>query len=684
MNLSNIKEIRATATPLLDFLEGTKQFTVPIFQRRYIWETNDCEQLWEDVQRIGTNDRIPFHFLGSIVSIGDGSATFPSFRVIDGQQRLTTISLLISALGRVVKDRNVEIGIDKSRLEGDYLFNDNKQGKSRYKQLLTQHDRDTLIDLLEEGKTNDSNSLLRKNYQFFRRELNRVDLQTVYKGIRKLFIVDICLNSNSGNPQLIFESLNSTGRMLSQVDLIRNYVLMGLEPHLQDRMHETYWYPMEESFRIHYAKEFNLFIRDYLTFKTQRIPNKNKVYEHFKRFVEDESQQTTLEAIIKEIVDYAKHYLCIVLPELSEETDQDLLACVKDIRDLKVEVINPVLLGVYEAYTRGRIKKGEAIEIFRLIESYIFRRVIYIAETRGLNKIFASMTKGIDEGSSLQKLKDAFSRVPSRYRFPSDQEFREAFLGRRIYDSPRCDYLLRKLENHERKEPIDVQDYTIERVMPETLTEQWKAELGKNWEDTHETYLYVIGNLTLTGYNSELSNRLFKEKQKMRGGFRDSPLRLNESLREVGRWDETTIVNRAEMLSKQALKIWTDHDIDRSITDENWGLYPHLVGDMRDIFLQLRRRIINLDASSITEKRNKFYIAYSLNTNFVGIVPQASRLQVQLKIPIREIDDPKDLCRDVKRIGTYFAAAEVEVGLDSYDFLDYIMSLISQAFERQR
>ena len=169
----------------------------------------------------------------------------------------------------------------------------------------------------------------------------------------------------------------------------------------------------------------------------------------------------------------------------------------------------------------------------------------------------------------------------------------------------------------------------------------------------------------------------------MRGGYRESPLRLNRSLDRVEWWDEAAIKNRAEILSKQALRIWTDHDIDRSITDENWGVYPHLVGDMKDIFLQLRQRILYLDAS-ITEKKNKSYIAYSLNTNFVGIVPQASRLQVQLKIPIHKIDDPKDLCRDIAWIGSFFASAQVEVGLDSYDLLDYIMSLISQAFERQR
>ena len=362
--------MKASETYLLRFLDSTKQFTLPIYQRRYSWEKSDCDQLWEDVYRVGTHKAIPSHFLGSVVSIGDGSPTVPKFRVIDGQQRLTTISLLISALGRAVEAQGVEIGIDKSRLEGYYLFNDREEGELRYKQLLTPHDRETLIQLLKTGKASDTHSLLVANYEFFADKLKSADLHTVYEGIKKLMIVDIALDPNSDNPQLIFESLNSTGRRLSQADLIRNYVLMGLEPQLQDRIYETYWYPMEESFGEHYAKRFDLFIRDYLTFKTQQIPNKQKVYDHFKRFVEREKQRSILEAIIQEIVDYSEHDVRIAL---LEEPDKDLLACLEDIHEIKVEVVFPVLLGIYEAYTRGRIEKAAVIEILRLIESYIFR-----------------------------------------------------------------------------------------------------------------------------------------------------------------------------------------------------------------------------------------------------------------------------------------------------------------------
>ena len=574
--------MKANEANLLRFLDSTKQFILPIFQRRYSWERRHCEQLWNDVLRVGENEDIPSHFLGSIVSIGDGSPTVPKFLVIDGQQRLTTLALLLSTLGRAIEVKNVDIRMDRSRLEGYYLFNDKEEGELRYKQLLTPHDKDTLIQLLEDGEASDNTSLLVENYRFFEDKLKRVDLETVYKGIQKLMVVDIALDSRSDNPQLIFESLNSTGLSLSQADLIRNYVLMGQESNIQNRLYETYWYPMEQSFGTEYAKRFDLFIRDYLTLKTRQIPNKGHVYESFKRYVADKREPEALEAIIKEIVLYSKHYVRITL---LEEADRELRACLEDIHALSVEVAFPFLLGVYEDYTQGQIQKAEVIEILRLIESYVFRRAICGIPTNNLNKIFATLTGQIDKDNYLRTLKGFFARTTGTHRFPSDNEFQRELLIKDVYHLRTRDYLLRKLENDGRKEPIRVENYTIEHVMPQTLSEAWQSELGENWRETHEKYLHTIGNLTLTGYNSELSNKSLIDKQLMEGGFLDSPLRLNESLREVNEWNEIAIVDRAEMLSEKAHKIWTDHGIPQEIQPEprgDWTLADHhyLTGEM--------------------------------------------------------------------------------------------------------
>ena len=303
--------MKANEANLLRFLDGTKQFILPIYQRRYSWEKRQCQQLWEDILWVGENEDIPSYFLGSIVSIGDGSPTLPKFLVVDGQQRLATLSLLISALGRTIEVQNVDIRIDgsridRSRLEG-YLFNHREDGELRHKQLLTQHDRETLIQLLEEGEASDDISLLMKNYRFFEAELKRTDLETVYKGIEKLIIVDIALDLRSDNPQLIFDSLNSTGLELSQADRIRNYVLMGQESDIQNRLYGT-WYSMEENFgNDEGTKRFDRFIRDYLTLKTGKIPKINKVYEKFKRYVPNPSCHL-LDVVNSELVDTAREY----------------------------------------------------------------------------------------------------------------------------------------------------------------------------------------------------------------------------------------------------------------------------------------------------------------------------------------------------------------------------------------
>ena len=680
--------MKANEANLLKFLQGPKQFLIPIFQRRYNWEKHHCEQLWRDVLRVGQDKSTQSHFLGSIVCMEHGiysASTVPELLVIDGQQRLTTLSLLLLALGRAIEAQNSKIDITRRKLENYYLFNADEDGEYRYKQRLTRHDNDTLIQLLDNKELPaDTSHRLEENYRFFEAELKDTDLKAVYEGIQKLTIVDISLNRDYDNPQLIFESLNFTGIRLSQADLIRNYVLMGQESDIQNRLYETYWYPMEQSFETEYAKRFDLFIRDYLTLKTQQIPNKGKVYESFKRYVADKQHPEALEAIIKEIVHYSKHYVRIAL--LKEE-DRELRACLEDIHALGVEVTFPFLLGVYEDYTQKQLEKAEVIEILRLIESYIFRRSILSIETRGLNKIFATLMPKINKANYLESLKLALAQMHFSQRYPSDTEFKEKFLVKEVYNLHTRNYLLRKLENDGRKEPIRVEDYTIEHVMPQRLSKKWTVELGGDWREMHEKYLHTIGNLTLTGYNPELGNRSFKKKQNIRGGFRDSPLRLNESLREVEQWDKDAIVDRAEKLSEKACKIWPNHgfleEYNQQEQKEGWTLadHHHLTGEIMVLFQQLQEHILNLNAS-VSERITKYYIGYRLNTTFVCIEPQASRLRLSLVLPFSDIDDPQGLCRDLTNIG-HHGLGNVGVGISSIGELNYIMFLVRQAFEKQ-
>ena len=550
--------MEAIAIPILRFLQGPKQFFIPIFQRMYSWDKHHCQQFWKDVVRVGENPDISSHFLGSIVYMEPAPQNIGAVRqllVIDGQQRLTTLSLLLSALGKAVEDQGIDIGITPKRLSNYYLFNADEEDELRYKQLLTKHDKETLICLLENRALPAENStLLKDNYRFFEDKLSSVDLKTVYTGIQKLKIVDITLDRSEDNPQLIFESLNSTGLSLSPADLIRNYVLMGQEPRFQNRLYEAYWFPMEEGFEDQHAKRFDRFVRDYLTFRTRKIPNISRVYDEFKGYLPNTGTSAELECHVKDISRYAKHYVDFAM---LQERDSELRACLEDIHELRVEVAYPFLLEVYEDYAQERLEKADVIEILRLIESYVFRRAVCNWPTNRLNRIFASLLPNIDKSNYLKSLKNAFSEMRTYSHYPTDGEFILQLIVRDVYNFKVPKYLLRKLENHERKEPINVDEYTIEHVMPQELTEEWQRDLGEGWRQTHERYLHTIGNLTLTGYNPEYKNLPFKEKRDMpKKGFRTSPLYLNKRLAHAEQWNKSAIIARGKELVERALKIW--------------------------------------------------------------------------------------------------------------------------------
>ena len=556
--------MKANEIDFLKFLEPRSQFFIPIFQRPYSWKKSHCKQLWDDVLRIGENHEIPSYFLGSIVYMKEDTApigTVSRFLVIDGQQRLATLSLLILALGKAIEEQDNEIDITLDQLSSFYLFNDKTDGELRYKLLLTRPDKDTLIQLLNsridlKEPPSDVSPLLLDSYQFFETKLNPDNLEAIYAGIKKLIIVGIILEPPDDNPQLIFDSLNSTGLELSQTDRIRNYVLMGQSPNLQNKLYEDYWSPTQDRFGSEYANWFDWFIRDYLTLKTGQIPNIKSVYEKFKAYVPSTMGSEKLKRILGDIKHYSKHYVKFTL---LSETDPDLRDCFEDIDELGAGVARPFLLEVYEDYEKGRIEKAEMIQILRLVESYVFRRAVCGIPTNSLNKTFAALMAGVNKADYLRSLKAIFSQMRSYRSYPSDGEFKEALLIKNVYNFKRCDYLLRKLESYGHKEPFDATKYTVEHVMPQNpnLSDEWKEELGENWQKVHEKYLHTIGNLTLTGYNPELSDHSFTEKKHLDpGGFLQNRLRLNDSLVQVKKWNETAIQNRAKELAEKAIKIW--------------------------------------------------------------------------------------------------------------------------------
>ena len=556
--------MKATEANFLEFLKKSPQFVIPIYQRTYSWTERECRQLWEDILRTGSNDAIPAHFTGSIVYIEKGLYQVSSqspLLVIDGQQRLTTVMLILEALARHVGGDEPMDGFSAKKLRNYYLLNPLEEGERGFKLLLTQTDKQSLLALMQQKPESTGHSLrIEQNFDFFDervRALGRAGLSPLCKGLAKLTIVDVALSREQDNPQLIFESMNSTGRELSQADLIRNFILMGLEPGHQTRLYEEHWRPMEIAFgQEAYGSHFDGFMRHYLTLKTGEIPNVRAVYEAFKGHARSPEVATAgVDTLVADIHSYADYYCAMAL---DKERDDGLAPVFRDLRELKVDVAFPFLLELYDDYARGVLPKLDLIQSVRLIEAYVFRRAVCAIPTNSLNKTFATFGRALKKDRYVQSIQGHLLTLPSYRRFPGDEEFKRELTVRDLYNFPRRSYWLRRLENHERKERVPVDEYTIEHIMPqnENLSAEWRAALGSEWQQVQARWLHTLGNLTLTGYNAEYSDHPFAKKRDMTGGLRESPLRLNEGLGALDAWNEDAIQERAERLATKAAKVW--------------------------------------------------------------------------------------------------------------------------------
>ncbi len=693
--------MKATEAKLLAFIKKSPQFVIPIYQRTYSWTEKECRQLWDDIMLTGSNDDICAHFVGSIVYIEKGlyhvSSQSPLL-VIDGQQRLTTVTLLIAALSNALGDTEPVDGFSERKLRNYYLLNPEEDAEQHFKLILSQTDKASLIAILNRSEQPKDYSIrVTENLKLFESLIKerKDDLATVCKGLAKLVVVDIALSRDQDNPQLIFESMNSTGRELSQADLIRNYILMGLEPQLQTKLYEQYWRPMEVEFgQEAYGTHFDGFMRHFLTVKTGNIPKLGEVYEAFKAHARSpDVDKAGVEALVADIRTFARYYCAMTL--LRAEPDPDLKLAFQDLRELKVDVAYPFLLELYHDYALDYLSKGDFLTAVRLVESYVFRRAICAIPASSLNKTFATFTKALKKERYIESIQAHLLLLRSYRRYPNDEEFKRDLQTKDLYQfRSRSYYWIRRLENHNRKERVLVDEYTIEHILPqnENLSSAWKTALGVEWERIQQTYLHTIGNLTLTGYNSEYSDKTFPEKRDMKGGFKESPLKLNQGLGLLEQWDEDAIRQRADRLSTIALDIWAAPKLEASVLDSckskpaplvyTIADHPHLLsGTVAEVFKVFRKEVLALDPC-VTEEFLKFYVAYKAESNFVDIVPQAKRLRISLNMPFPEINDPKGICKDVSSVGRW-GNGDVELGLASLDELPYVMGLVRQSLERQ-
>lgn len=547
----------------LKFMEGPdKRFVIPVYQRNYDWKTENCKQLYDDLIKIIKGAR-KSHFFGSIVSMYNPDGANEEFHVIDGQQRLTTVSLLLLAMHNLI-ERHLLIPCDKNlqrRIYEEYLVDKYEPEETRIKLKPVKNDKRAFSKLFSDRAEHILDSNLTVNYDYFyeRIQKSEITVDELFKAIQKLDIINIRLDSED-DPQLIFESLNSTGLDLSEGDKIRNFILMGLPVQLQNDYYEKFWNKIE----VHTRYDVSSFIRDYLSVKQQAIPSQRKVYVEFKRFVE--TRNIDPETLLADLLAYAKRYSIL----LGSRTGSKALdACIYRLNRLETTVTRPFFLEVLRLYDERKLTSDEASEVFLLAEVYIFRRVVCDLPTNALNKIFLMLHHEImrydgTEENYVEKCKYALLSKREKARFPDDDEFTVAFTSRNIYhmNSKNKIYILERIENHGTIEDKDVYQrcndgiYSVEHVMPQHLTPTWQFELGPDYEQIHDAWLHRIANLTLTAYNSSYSNRSFEEKKNTQNGFADSGIRMNMWIAKKSIWTLAELEERSQYLAQRALTIW--------------------------------------------------------------------------------------------------------------------------------
>ncbi|GAA7544678.1 DUF262 and DUF1524 domain-containing protein [Helicobacter pylori] len=679
--------MKADATLLLKFIKNNQknQLVIPIYQRWYSWEKEQCKQLWDDIIKIGGDDKMNGHFIGSILYVLD-SITYSNnaLLIIDGQQRLTTITLLLTALRDHWSDKHKEI-------ENHYLINSDKDGDKKFRLILSESDKDTLLYLIDKDRRKPSEPSLKivENFKLFEEWIskNTNQLETIFRGLKKLMIVEIALEKEKDDPQLIFESMNSKGIKLTQTDLIRNYIVMETETEKQESFYNKYWRAMEEKFKQN-EKWFDRFVRHYLTIKTREIPNINKVYAAFKDYRQKEG--VGIEDLLKDLQKYCGYFCQIAFKK--KEAHKDLNKALGFLVDLEMDVIYPLLLELYSDYSDGVLSKDDFKCSIALIESYICRRAVCGLSTNSLNKVFPSFTKHIQKNEYFESLKVHFGSLTNNQRFPDDDEFKNLFITIDFYRFKKNKYFFERLENLD-EEPVNTQECTIEHIMPQKLTEEWERDLGENFQEIHDKYLHTIGNLTLTGYNTEYSNKSFQEKRGMEKGFKNSPLRLNQGLRDLKSFGEEEIKKRANDLADLALKIWTYPKLDAETLEKYkpkkdkkekkvYDLNSYNFGShSRELFDILSKEIKALD-EKIVENFNQDYISYKFSKNFVDIVVQTKYLKLYLNMKFNELQDEKNLARDMTNKG-HLGNGDIEVKLETKENILYCLGLIKQALEKQ-
>ena len=542
--------MKADNITLLEFIGASKRtFYIPVYQRNYDWKREQCETLFRDIEAIAVAEHRSSHFLGTIVYVdGESTANFSAFTVIDGQQRLTTIMILLKAIAESTEDEDLKADIIES-----YLTNRRCPETLRIKLKPMKSDAENYQKLIDDKVEDMGNSQILTNYNLFRDLISKSKLspEVLYDGIQKLEIVYIKLDQSHENPQLVFESLNSTGLDLTQADLIRNFLLMSQDYQKQEQLYNTYWVKLEKMLPDTMISDY---ARDYLTLKTGVIPNKEKVYEVFKRYY-NSLENYDSEGFMEELTAYGKYYSWF---KYCDSPDESINQRLRHLQKLKSTVVYPFLLSLFEdCFMYKKIDEKELCDTLDIVLSYVMRRLLCEMPTNALNKVFATLAKDVekntDDVTTCEKVVTVLASKQGKAGFPNDRQLEERIINRDSYKFPHIKFVLEQIERLQTKETVEFEELTIEHIMPRTLSAKWNIDLGKRASEIHDKYLNCLGNLTLSGYNSELSNGSFEDKK---GLYAKSNICITKSLCEYDHWSEDTIKERCDLLSKEIEKIW--------------------------------------------------------------------------------------------------------------------------------
>ena len=652
--------MQATKQRFTNILGGNnRQFIIPVFQRDYSWTQEQCKQLWNDILRAGAGKTNGGHFTGSIVYIAAdrSGAAFQRWLVIDGQQRVTTLTLLLIALRDHIRDSGWSGDEDSpttEQISDYYLKNVHKRDEHGYRLVLRRKDNATLRMLLDRPSIaqfdDGCSELIVDAYRFFKSALQKpgCDLEEVYRGISRLIVVDVTLDRDVDNPQMIFESMNSTGVDLRQSDLVRNYLLMGLVEKEQEKLYSEYWSKIESLFQAS-ANAFDSFLRDYVALKQERTQQirTDRVYDAFKAYWHP-GDGNTLEALLQDMVQVARRYASFlgIGPMQRVRLSQEM----SPMRALNTTQAL-LVMRLYDCHERGQLSQDEFIRAVQLIESYLLRRAVLGLQTRGYWSVFARVARRIGSQSDFDSFQVALARLRDNHRFPTNEEFKRGLEERDLYGLRVCKHVLDRLENAGYKEPSPVQDYSIEHIMPQETASvrEWKEMLGEKWKEIHETWLHRLGNLTLTAYNSQYSNRPFHEKKTMPGGFDRSAVRLNEYVRQQTRWTEMQMETRGRQLIERALEIWPFHCADKNSIQAEHVRELRARSAKRDVAsLEMSKHVRKLldgiqksvsefgDVIEVIEGRSVCCYAPSF---FAELLPMRNHVRVILPLEIGEVDN---------------------------------------------